>query len=105
MSITVWNKFSEEREEIFCDVCPGSKTWGRLNGNEVSEVILADIREYYKKFFFAKNEPFYTNAVKVLAATILEDEAGESWDEIEVKLLIHGTLEKKYLLLRNLYNY
>jgi hypothetical protein len=105
MPITVWNKFSEEREEIFCDICNTNQTWGRLHGVAVSETMLADIRKYYKRLIFDNNEPFYADSFKVINATVLDNEEGEVWDEVEVKILLRGVLEKRYVLLKDLYNY
>jgi hypothetical protein len=104
MPIITIDKYN--KEEIFNYNCPPVLcSWGRMAGEEVSEAMLADIKKYYKKYFFSSNEPFYKDSVRVLKATLVEEEENLMFDEIEVKLLYGGSIERRFLRLKDLYNF
>jgi hypothetical protein len=89
-------------------ICPEnavSPAWGRMAGEEVSEAMLADIEKYYRKKFFDNNEEFYKGSFKILKATVVEDEDNLMYDEVEVKMLYCGNLERRNLRLKDLYNF
>jgi hypothetical protein len=105
MSIITIDKYNKE-EEVFNYNCPPVLySWGKMAGKEVSEAMLADIKKYYTEYFFLGNEPFYKNSVRVLKATLVEDEDNLMFDEVEVKLLYHGSIERRFLRLKDLYNF
>ncbi len=70
----------------------------RMAGEQVSEKMLADIAEYYQKYFFGENEPFYKNSFKVIGATI-----NEQFDDVEVKMIYCNCIEKRYIKIDELY--
>ena len=101
MPIITIDKYNKE-EEVFNYNCPPVLySWGKMAGKEVSEAMLADI----KKYFFDSNKEFYKDSFKILGATLVEDEDNLMFDEVEVKLLYHGSIERRFLRLKDLYNF
>lgn len=97
MPIITIDKYN--KEEIFNYRCPPiSYSWGRMTGVEVSEAMLADIKKYFCAFF-------YRESIKILKATLVEDEDNLMYDEVEVKLLHCGNLERRNIRLKDLYNF
>lgn len=70
----------------------------RMTGEQVSEAMLADVEKYFLGYFFKGSVPFYKNTFKILGATI-----NEYFDDIEVKLLYCGCIEKRFVKIDELY--
>jgi hypothetical protein len=75
------------------NMCP---KWGRMDGKQVSELVLANIRQYYSRYF--GNEKIFA----ILAATEVH-ESDANFDCFEIKLMYCNSIERRFLRIKELY--